>query len=117
MPETLWTIAWIAKKGDEEAEVIVEYVHGGEDELVVTWDVLDKNRIRADVWINTLDRAAALVATAVKEGDKEEEKRIIDKAERGGKVALHLKNLLAMAQYDEELLEWAMLIKIKGMGR
>ena len=59
----------------------------------------------------TLDRAAALVAVAVWEGDQDEIKRIVDKAKRGGSVTLTLDNLLAKAQYDPSLLEWALSVK------
>ena len=55
--------------------------------------------------------AAALIAVVVQEGDEEEIKRIIDRAKKGGTATLSLDNLLAMAQYDESLLEWAMRIK------
>ena len=187
MPEALWTIAWMAKHGDERAKealgqllevagrlgirhyfeerirpvlmagtnnavgkkvtvkgvtveitgfkvewvsfgdankpcnwpaelcrpkVTVEYVHnGGEGGFVVTWNVGEKGAIYANVRVNTLDRAAALVAVGVQEGDKEEEDRIVKIAERGGVVTLTLDNLLAMAEYNKDLLEWAMRIR------
>ena len=91
-------------------KVTVKYVYnGGEGQLTVTWGV--SGRIYADVKKMTLDKAAALIAIAVWEGDEEEKRRIISKAKSGGKVRLTLDNLLAMAQYDASLLEWAMRIK------
>ena len=92
-------------------KVIVKYKAGNEEStLTVMWGI-NKGLIRADVWMSTLDKAAALIAVAVWEGDEEERKRIIEAAKRGGKVALTLDNLLAMAQYDESLMEWVMRIK------
>ena len=187
MPEGLWSIAWMAKKGDEKAKealdrllevadrlgvreyfeervrpvelagtksavgrrvtvegvaveitdfkvewvkfedpnkpcswpaepcrpkVVVEYVHGGgKDEFTVAWGVGEENTIRASVRMNALYRAAALIAVAAREGYEEEIKRIIDRAKKGGTATLSLDNLLAMAQYDETLLEWAMEIR------
>ncbi|ABP50255.1 MAG: hypothetical protein OWQ51_02525 [Pyrobaculum arsenaticum] len=49
----------------------------------------------------------------MQEGDEEERKRILDKAERGCIVTLTTDNLFAMAQYNETLLEWAVRIRNK----
>ena len=96
-------------------KVVVEYVHGGKDEFTVTWGMV-QGAIRAGVRINTLDRAAALIAVAVWDGDKDEAEKIVETAERGGTVILSLDNLLAMAQYDETLLEWIMELRKKGQS-
>ena len=75
-----------------------------------------RGAIDASVYVKTLDKAAALIAVAVWEGDEKERKRIIDKAKRSGKMKLTLDNLLAMAQYDEALLEWIMELRKKGQS-
>ena len=93
-------------------KVSIGYRLGGEERsFTVTWNVGDNREIYAGVNMKTLDRAAALIALGVREGDKKEEKRILDKAKRGGTVTLTLKNLIAMAEYNKDLLEWAMRVK------
>ena len=94
-------------------KVTISYKVGGEERsFTVTWGVVSKKgKIYADVKKTTLDKAAALIAVAVWEGDEEERNKIIEKAKRGDTVRLTLDNLLAMAQYDPSLLEWAMRVK------
>ena len=93
-------------------KVAVDYKVGNEEqEFVVTWGMLEKGVIYTSVNMNTLDRAAALIAVAVWEGDEEEKERIQDRAKRGGIVMLTLDNLLATAQYDESLLEWVIRVR------
>lgn len=93
--------------------VVIKYRADGEEQVFnMTWKIKESGRIEASVKMaNRLDKAAALVAVAVWEGDEEEKKRILDKARGGDVVTLTLSNLLAMAQYDESLLEWVMFVK------
>ena len=96
-------------------KVMIEYTHsGGEGEFTAMWGVLEKTKIYANVWTKTLDKAAALAAIAVWEGDEEGVKKLANKAKRGVVVTLTPDNLLAMAQYNKDLLEWAMRVKKRG---
>ena len=123
---TGFKVEWVKLEDPNEAcnwpkelcrpKVTVEYAHGGRtSKFTTTWGMA-RGAIRAGVGVNTLDRAAVLIAVAVWEGDEVEVKRIVEAARRGGGVILTLDNLLAMAQYDEALLEWAMRIRRTASG-
>ena len=115
---TDFKVEWVKFENTDEAcnwpeqlcrpRVTISYRVGGEERsFTVTWGVKGKvNTICASVDVaNKLDKAAALVAVAVWEGDEEERNRIIERAKRGDTVRLTLDNLFAMAQYDVSLLE------------
>ena len=97
--------------------VTIRYKIGDEEqEFTVTWGVGKKGEIQAYVNIeNKLDKAAALIAIAVWEGNEGERNRIIEAAKRSGEVNLTLDNLVAMAQYDGSLIEWVMRIRKAGL--
>ena len=119
---TGFKVEWVQFKNTDEPcnwpaelcrpKVTVEYKVGSQVQtLTVTWGVGEKGEVRAEVKRMTLDKAAALIAVGAQEGDEKEKDRIVKIAERGGKAALTFKNLLAMAEYNKDLLEWAMRAK------